>query len=55
VGTTMTAVATGKPAGSLTTVTPTEAGWAGLALVPRAVAVGDEVEVQGGAAARVER
>jgi folate-binding protein YgfZ len=45
---------TGKAAGSLTTVTPTEDGWAGLALVPRAVAVGDEVEVAGAGAGRVD-
>ena len=41
----ITAPATGKAAGTLTTVVPTETGWAGLALVPRAVAVGDAVEV----------
>jgi folate-binding protein YgfZ len=51
----LVAAATGKPAGALTTVTLTETGWAGLALVPRAVGVGDEVLVGGGAAARVDR
>lgn len=54
-GATLTAPGTGKPAGVLTTVVPTEAGWAGLALVPRAVAVGDQVEVAGAAGGRVER
>jgi folate-binding protein YgfZ len=54
-GAALTATSTGKAAGSLTTVVPTEDGWAGLALVPRAVAVGDEVEVDGGAAGRVEQ
>ncbi len=54
-GAAMTAPATGKAAGVLTTVVPTETGWAGLALVPRAVAVGDEVEVAGAGVGRVER
>ncbi|MEO5678133.1 MAG: hypothetical protein ABIS47_00525 [Acidimicrobiales bacterium] len=54
-GASMTAPATGKPAGRLTTVVPTDAGWAGLALVPRAVAVGDELEVDGAGPGRVER
>jgi len=54
-GAALTAVATGKPAGSLTTVAPTQEGWAGLALVPRAVGVGDEVDLGGGAPARVEQ
>ena len=53
-GAPLTAPATGKAAGSLTTVVPTESGWAGLALVPRAVAVGDEVEVADGVG-RVQR
>jgi len=48
-GTPLTTPATGKAAGILTTVVPTDEGWAGLALVPRAVAVGDEVEVAGAA------
>jgi folate-binding protein YgfZ len=55
VGASLTARSSGKPAGSLTTVAATEDGWAGLALVPRAVAVGDELEVAGGATGRVER
>ena len=46
---------TGKAAGTLTTVAPTEDGWAGLALVPRAVAVGDTLQVDGGGAGRVDR
>ena len=53
-GAELVAVASGKPAGALTTVTPTEDGWAGLALVPRAVAVGDEVGVGGGTTGRVD-
>ena len=53
-GTPMTAPSTGKPAGVLTTVVPTDSGWAGLALVPRAVAVGDDLDVAG-AAGRVQR
>ena len=54
-GSPLTAASTGKPAGSLTTVTPTEEGWAGLALVPRAVDAGDELRLGGGAPGRVER
>ena len=54
-GASLTARTSGKPAGSLTTVAATDAGWAGLALVPRAVAVGDELEVDGGASGRVDR
>ena len=54
VGAPLSATVSGKPSGSLSTVVPTEAGWAGLALVPRAVAVGDELDA-GGAAGRVER
>ena len=54
VGAALTA-STGKAAGSLTTVAPTEDGWAGLALVPRAVTVGDDLEVAGGAVGRVDR
>ena len=50
----ITASTTGKAAGTLTTVVPTDAGWAGLALVPRAVAVGDPVEVAS-APGRVQR
>ncbi len=53
-GASMTVPATGKSAGALTTVVPTATGWAGLALVPRAVAVGDEVDVAG-APGRVQR
>ncbi len=52
--TSMTVPATGKSAGALTTVVPTATGWSGLALVPRAVAVGDEVDVAG-APGRVQR
>jgi len=54
VGTPMTVPATGKAAGVLTTVIPTDTGWAGLALVPRAVVVGDDLEVAG-AGGRVEQ
>ncbi len=54
-GSQMDVPGTGKGAGVLTTVVPTEAGWAGLALVPRAVVVGDELEVSGGPRVRVER
>ena len=54
VGTALTA-STGKSAGTLTTVVATDDGWAGLALVPRAVAVGDTVQVDGGGNARVDR
>jgi len=54
-GAVLTAMATGKAAGALTTVAPTEDGWAGLALVPRAVGAGDEVALGGGAPARVEQ
>ena len=46
-GTMLMASATGKAAGALTTVVPTHRGWAGVALVPRAVAVGDAVQVAG--------
>jgi len=53
-GAPMTAVATGKLAGSLTTVALTDVGWAGLALMPRAVEAGDEVEI-GAGRGRVER
>jgi folate-binding protein YgfZ len=49
------AASSGKAAGTLTTVAPTEEGWAGLALVPRAVALGDTVQVDGGGTARVDR
>ncbi len=54
-GSEMAATGTGKAAGVLTTVVPTEGGWAGLALVPRAVAVGGTLEVAGAAVALVER
>jgi folate-binding protein YgfZ len=55
VGAALTAAGSGKAAGTLTTVVPTEDGWAGLALVPRALGVGDEVAVAGGTAGRVDR
>lgn len=51
----LTAASTGKTAGSLTTVAPTDGGWVGLALVPRAVEVGDALDVAGGGTGRVER
>ena len=54
-GSPLAATATGKAAGVLTTVVPTEGGWAGLALVPRSVAVGDELLVEGAGGARVDR
>jgi folate-binding protein YgfZ len=54
-GSPLAATATGKAAGVLTTVVPTEDGWAGLALVPRSVAVGDDLLVEGAGAARVDR
>jgi len=55
VGSPLTVAASGKSAGVLTTLAPTEGGWAGLALVPRSVAVGDQVLVEGGGEARVDR
>jgi len=55
IGSALIVISSGKAAGSLTTVSPTEGGWAGLALAPRAVAVGDEVGVSGGTAGRVEQ
>lgn len=60
-GVALVSATTGKAAGTLTTITPTETetetetGWAGLALVPRAVAVGDDLIVGEGAAGRVEK
>lgn len=55
VGTPMTASASGKSAGVLTTIAPTDGGWAGLALVPRSVAVGDQVLVESAGEARVDQ
>jgi len=54
IGSPLTATS-GKSAGVLTTVAPTFGGWAGLALVPRSVAVGDQVLVEGAGEARVAR
>ena len=54
IGSPLTATS-GKSAGVLTTVAPTYGGWAGLALVPRSVAVGDQVLVEGAGEARVAR
>ena len=55
VGAALTSSASGKSAGMLTTVVPTVEGWAGLALVPRAVTTDDALDVSGSGTARVDR